>query len=64
MRFETPKGEKVIVPTEKILLISEEKKGVTIVMEDGTPIPISEDFATVERRFARGEERANNLPMA
>lgn len=55
MQFATQKGENIIIPTAKILLISEEKKGVTIVMDDGTPITISESFETVVSRLNRRE---------
>ena len=55
MQFVTPKGEKVIVSTAKILLINEERKGVTVVMDDGTPISISESFETVASRLFNRE---------
>lgn len=51
MQFATQKGENIIIPTAKILLISEEKKGVTIVMDDGTPITISDSIETISQRL-------------
>ena len=59
MQFVTPKGEKVILSTEKIMLITEEKKGVTVIIDDGTPIPVSENFESVSIRLNRG----NFLPQ-
>lgn len=59
MQFVTPKGEKVILSTEKIMLITEEKKGVTVIIDDGTPIPVSEKFESVSIRLNRG----NFLPQ-
>lgn len=51
MQFLTPKGENVILSISKIMLISEEKKGVTVIMDDGTPISISDSFETVSTRL-------------
>ena len=51
MQFVTPKGENVILSISKIMLISEEKKGVTVIMDDGTPISISDSFETVSTRL-------------
>ena len=51
MRFVTPKGENVILSISKIMLISEEKKGVTVIMDDGTPISISDSFEKVSQRL-------------
>lgn len=54
IQFQTVRGENVIVATEKIQLIQEERRGVTIVMDDGTPITVSEALELVYRRL---EER-------
>lgn len=54
IQFQTVRGENVIVATEKIQLIQEERRGVTIVMDDGTPITIPEALELVYRRL---EER-------
>lgn len=51
MQFVTPKGENVILSIPKIMLISEEKKGVTVIMDDGTPISISDSIETVSQRL-------------
>lgn len=51
MQFVTPKGENVILSISKIMLISEEKKGVTVIMDDGTPISISDSFEKVSQRL-------------
>ena len=51
MQFITPKGENVILSISKIMLISEEKKGVTVIMDDGTPISISDSFEKVSQRL-------------
>ena len=51
MRFVTPKGENVILSISKIMLISEEKKGVTVIMDDGTPISISDSFEKISQRL-------------
>ena len=55
MQFATPKGENLLIPTSKITLISEDRKGVTIVLDDGTPIAIADSFATIVQRFLRRE---------
>ena len=51
MQFITPKGENVILSISKIMLISEDKKGVTVIMDDGTPISISDSFEMVSTRL-------------
>lgn len=53
MQFETTKGEKVIICVNKILLIQNEKKGVTVVLDDGTPITVLQGFDDVAHRLVR-----------
>lgn len=55
IQFTTDKNEKIIVGIEKIMLISEEKKGVTVVLSDGTPIRVFEDYETVTARLVKRE---------
>lgn len=55
MQFLTPKGEKVLISTSKITLISEDRKGVTVVLDDGTPIAIADSFEKIIQRFSRRE---------
>lgn len=61
IQFQTVKGENVIVSTEKIQLIQQERKGVTIVMDDGTPITISQE---IERVYKRLEDRGLTYPKS
>ena len=51
IQCETSKNEKIIVPVRKILLIVEEKKGVTVFLEDGTSFLVLETIETIGRRL-------------
>lgn len=63
--FVTTKGERIIVNKEKVLFISEKSKGATVVLDDGTPLSVSQDFEMICKRLERSEyavER-NNCPV-
>ena len=55
MQFETMRGEKIIVSVSKIFYVSEGKRGATVVLDDGTPITVSESFEQVAMRLKRRE---------
>lgn len=55
MQFETTKNEKIIVGVNKILLIAEGKRGATVVLIDGTPITVKQNFEEVATRLKRRE---------
>ncbi|MBO7297477.1 MAG: hypothetical protein J6U60_00335 [Clostridia bacterium] len=55
MQFETTKNEKIIVGVNKILLIAEGKRGATVVLIDGTPITVKQNFEEVATRLNRRE---------
>ena len=53
MQFETKQGERVCVQIKEILMISEDKKGVTVELSDGTPILVSQSYDEVLRRLEK-----------
>lgn len=55
MQFETTKNEKIIVGVNKILLVAEGKRGATVVLIDGTPITVKQNFEEVATRLKRRE---------
>ena len=55
MHFETTKNEKIIVGVNKILLVAEGKRGATVVLIDGTPITVKQNFEEVATRLKRRE---------
>ena len=55
MQFITDKNERIIINIDKVVLISEEKKGISVVLDDGTPIRVSEDYETVAKRLVSRE---------
>ena len=61
IQFETSKSEKVLVPISKILLIEQDKRGVTVVLDDGTPLLVCETIESVAKRlqihYEEGVER-------
>ena len=55
IQFETRMSETIIVNVNKILMIYATKKGATVVLDDGTPITVSESFEQVAMRLQRRE---------
>ena len=53
MQFETKQGERVCVQIKEILMISEDKKGVTVELSDGTPILVSQSYDVVLRQLEK-----------
>lgn len=51
VQFQTVKGENMLVNVEKIMLISNGKRGVCLVMDDGMPFDLSEEYETVVNRL-------------
>ena len=51
IQFKTLKNEKVLVPVGKILLIEEDKRGSTVVLDDGTPLLVLENIEDVAKRI-------------
>lgn len=45
-------GERICVNTQKLLYFVKTKKGVSLILEDGTPLGIDENFDHVLSRFS------------
>ena len=52
----TAKNEKISVNVNKVLFFAETKKGVTVILDDGTVIELMVDYNTACKQFTRHAE--------
>ena len=62
IELQTVRNEKVSVNVNRVLFFAETKKSTSVVLDDGTSIDVSDDYASLSRLFSDYVENGNILP--
>ncbi len=62
IELQTVRNEKVSVNVNRVLFFAETKKSTSVVLDDGTSIDVSDDYASLSRLFSDYVDNGNILP--
>lgn len=61
IELQTVRNEKVSVNVNRVLFFAETKKSTSVVLDDGTSIDVSDDYASLSRLFSDYVDNGNIL---
>lgn len=62
IELQTVRNEKVSVNVNRVLFFAETKKSTSVVLDDGTSIDVSDDYASLSRLFSDYVNNGDILP--
>ena len=62
IELQTVRNEKVSVNVNRVLFFAETKKSTSVVLDDGTSIDVSDDYASLSRLLSDYVDNGNILP--
>lgn len=60
IELQTVRNEKVSVNVNRVLFFAETKKSTSVVLDDGTSIDVSDDYASLSRLFSDYVDKDGN----